>query len=198
MYKDYPVGAAQAKVLKALGLTAQGFSEANAIFEKLGLSVTSKRVGRSSEPVVELLATVGGGWTSGGDGESYSINYRAIDLTPIMQWMSAGDQRAAQARQARAAEADLLTTSLATPTGDDLSVEVQAERGAQIDARRAADAQRKAARQAQAQQRSRLYAAGYRWRNLGNSDEGADWVLYAPTGEPITMAAALNALDAVR
>lgn len=193
MYKDLPIGVAQRKVLTALGLTANGFGEANAIFEKLGLNVTSKRVGRSSEPVVEVLASVGGGWTGGGDGESYHISYRAIDLTPLFQWMSAGDQRAVSARQAPAADAGLL---LRAPKGADLSAEVEAERAAVEELRRQDEAARKVAHQTRTLNQSRLYAAGYRWRNLGNSDDGADWTLYAPTGEAVTVDEALAALEA--
>lgn len=88
MAKDYPVGSAQEKVLNALGLTATGFSDAERIFGELGIEVTSKRVGRSSEPVVSELNSYGGGWNVGGDGESYKISYKDTDLTPLAQWMT--------------------------------------------------------------------------------------------------------------
>ena len=87
MAKDYPVGSAQEKVLNALGLTATGFSDAERIFSEIGIEVTSKRVGRSSEPVVSELDGYGGGWNVGGDGESYKISYKNTDLTPLAQWI---------------------------------------------------------------------------------------------------------------
>ena len=84
---QYPVGAAQEKVLKAIGMTATDFSDAERIFDSIGIEVTSKRVGRSSEPVVSRKSTYGGGWSEGGDGEEYRISYKDIDLTPLAQWM---------------------------------------------------------------------------------------------------------------
>ncbi len=86
-YRAYPTSVAQDKVLEALGLTATDFTDAERIFAEIGIQVTSKRVGRSSEPVVTELPVEGGGWSAGGDGESYKISYKAIDLTPISQWM---------------------------------------------------------------------------------------------------------------
>lgn len=88
MAKDYPVGSAQEKVLNALGLTATGFSDAERIFEKLGLEVTSRRVGRSSEPVITFKDTTRGGWNRGGDGESYEVSYKAFDKSAIAQWIA--------------------------------------------------------------------------------------------------------------
>lgn len=87
MSKDYPVGKAQQMVLDALGLAADGFSEADQLFAEHGLVVSSKREGRASVPVVRLMETAGGGWNVGGDGESYSISYKNIDLSKIAQWM---------------------------------------------------------------------------------------------------------------
>ena len=71
--KDSPVGVAAEKVLIALGLTAESSREANQIFREIGIVVSAKRIGKSSEPV--------------GDGESYDVEYRNIDLTPIKQWI---------------------------------------------------------------------------------------------------------------
>lgn len=87
MAQQYPVGSAQEKVLKAIGMTATDFSDAERIFKSIGIEVTSKRVGRSSEPVVAKLDAYGGGWNHDGDGESYKISYKNIDLTPLAQWM---------------------------------------------------------------------------------------------------------------
>jgi hypothetical protein len=192
MNKDFPVGAAQAKVLAALGLTANGFNEAKAVFEKIGLSVSSKRVGRASVPEIYLVDVVGGGFNAAGDGETWTVTFQAIDLTPVLQWIVTGDQPEAQRRIAAAQRQE---TPLFAP--DTLSTAVQAEQHAETVARRAEEVRRKEERRVWHAQRSRLYAAGYRWRNLGNGDDVEDdWTLYAPTGEPVTMAEALTALDA--
>lgn len=87
MASNYPTSVAQNKVLAALGLEASDYAEADRIFADHGLVVSSRRVGRSSEPVITRLDTTAGGWNAGGDGESYSISYRGIDLTPVAQWM---------------------------------------------------------------------------------------------------------------
>jgi hypothetical protein len=83
----YPVGKAQQMVLDALGLHASDFSEAEQVFESIGISVSSKRVGRSSIPVVSMKETTGGGWNAGGDGESYEISYKEADLSKLSEWM---------------------------------------------------------------------------------------------------------------
>ncbi len=81
-----PVGKAQQQVLEALGLTASDFSEANQKFNELGIVVSSKRVGRNSEPVITVKETDFGGWNPGGDGESYSTG-RTADLSAVKQWI---------------------------------------------------------------------------------------------------------------
>ena len=87
MAHSYPTSKTQEKVLTALGLTANDFTDAERIFSEIGISVSSKRVGRSTEPVISRLAAYGGGWNAGGDGESYEISYKQIDLSLISQWM---------------------------------------------------------------------------------------------------------------
>ena len=87
MAKAFPTSVAQDKVLAALNMTATDFTDAERIFKSIGIEVTSKRVGRSSEPVVSKLNSYGGGWNPGGDGESYEISYKDTDLTPLAQWM---------------------------------------------------------------------------------------------------------------
>lgn len=52
--KDYPVGKAQQIVLDALGMTATGFDDAASKFKELGITVSSKRQGRTSVPVVSV------------------------------------------------------------------------------------------------------------------------------------------------
>lgn len=83
----YPVGAAQRQVLNALNLTAADFTAAEQVFESIGIEVTSKRVGRSSEPVIRMKQTQFGGFNRGGDGESWSKSFTKIDLTPVQQWI---------------------------------------------------------------------------------------------------------------
>ena len=84
---NYPISKTQKMVLDALNLTANDFSDADRIFADHGIVVSSKRVGRATEPVVSRLASHGGGWNPGGDGEEYTVNYKSIDLAPISQWM---------------------------------------------------------------------------------------------------------------
>ena len=87
MAKDYPVGKAQKMVLDALGLTASGFSDAERIFDEIGIAVVAVRQGRTSVPQVHRKENTGGGWNAGGDGESFEISYKDADLSKISQWM---------------------------------------------------------------------------------------------------------------
>lgn len=87
MSKDFPVGKAQQVVLNALGLTADGFIEANKIFADHGLIVGSRREGRASVPVVNLKETSGGGFNDDGEGEAWEIEYKPVDFSKIAQWM---------------------------------------------------------------------------------------------------------------
>lgn len=82
-----PIGVAQEKVLDALGITASDWMDAKQKFDEIGIEVGSRRVGRSSEPVVSRKNSYGGGWNPGGDGEEYRISYKSIDLAPVSQWM---------------------------------------------------------------------------------------------------------------
>lgn len=85
--RDYPTGVAQDVILKALGLRASGFKDAVRIFAKIGITVSSKRVGRSSVPVVTRLDPYGGGWNAGGDCDGSYNNYESADLSKISQWI---------------------------------------------------------------------------------------------------------------
>ena len=85
---EYPIGKAQRMVLEALGLNADGFSEAKAMLRDRGLIVTSKRQGRKSVPSIKLMDTEGGAMTAGGDGDSWDIDYKAYDKAAIAEWMS--------------------------------------------------------------------------------------------------------------
>ena len=83
---SYPVGKAQQMVLDALGLKAGDFSEANQVFESLGITVTSKREGRSSVPVVIIKDRFGGGFNAEYEGVSYR-KYQDCDFSAIEQWI---------------------------------------------------------------------------------------------------------------
>lgn len=72
-----PAGIAQTKVLNAIGKTAESWQEAEQIFSDLGIVVMAKRVGRSSEPVIEFN-DVRGGFNVHGEGETYDASI----LTP--------------------------------------------------------------------------------------------------------------------
>jgi len=81
----YPISKAQEKVLAALGLTANDFGEAEALFERIGIIVKSKR----GVPVVSLRKRQGGGFSDDGDGFVFDIERDEIDLSPLKQWMEA-------------------------------------------------------------------------------------------------------------
>jgi hypothetical protein len=82
-----PVGKAQQAVLKALKLTASNFAEAEQIFERLGLIVTSRREGRKSVPVVRVLSRTDGGLNAAGEGIEWDSGFESVDLTAIAQWI---------------------------------------------------------------------------------------------------------------
>jgi len=84
--RDYPVGKAQQMVLSALGIAATGFGDAQRKFEDLGLSVTSKREGRQSVPVVEVLDRDAGAFNAAGEGVTWQ-QYPDADFTNIQQWI---------------------------------------------------------------------------------------------------------------
>ena len=86
MSKSYPVGKAQQMVLDALGLTAKDFSEANQIFEGLGITVGSKREGRSSVPVVTVKDRFGDGFNAAREGVVYR-EHKDHDFSAIEQWI---------------------------------------------------------------------------------------------------------------
>ena len=84
--KAYAVGKAQKIILEALNLSAETYKEAVDVFAKYGLSVSSKREGRKSVPVVRKLDTYESGFHDG-DGYCEEIPYEKIDLLPIFQFM---------------------------------------------------------------------------------------------------------------
>ena len=81
MARDLPVGKAQQQVLTALGApdTIQTWTEAKAFFDGLGLTVTAKRQGKTSVPVVIIKDRMGGGFTRSGDGDTWT---QYPNLTP--------------------------------------------------------------------------------------------------------------------
>lgn len=86
---DYPVGKAQQVVLSALGVTRHTFAGAEAYFEEIGIVVSSKRVGRSSVPVVRIKDRYNGGFTSEGDGDSWRAysDLTAEQLQALAPWI---------------------------------------------------------------------------------------------------------------
>ncbi len=82
--RSYPTGKAQQIVADALGIKVNDFTDANEKFANLGLTVSAKREGRKSVPVVSFNDQYGG-WTPEGEGES-AVNPK-VDLTKISQWM---------------------------------------------------------------------------------------------------------------
>lgn len=84
--RDYPVGKAQKMVLDALNLTASGFGDAQKKFSELGLIVTSKRQGRKSVPVIEILDREDGGFNASGEGVAWQ-QYPDVDFTNVQQWI---------------------------------------------------------------------------------------------------------------
>lgn len=82
-----PPGVAQQIILDALGIQANNFSHANAIFEAIGIGVGHKRVGRSSVPVVSKLDRSGGGFNLDGEGEAWDDWSPDVDLSAIREWM---------------------------------------------------------------------------------------------------------------
>jgi len=84
----YPVGKAQKQVLEALGRgDIQTFQGAEDFFESIGISVTAKREGRASVPVVSQRDSTGGGFNAYGEGETWDMGYKKVDLSPLSRWM---------------------------------------------------------------------------------------------------------------
>lgn len=79
------VGAAQGTVLNALGITATCHAHAEAIFDKLGITVTSVRQGRRNVPEV-YVSGGGGGFNRYGEGEAW--DGPAVDLSAINEWIA--------------------------------------------------------------------------------------------------------------
>lgn len=88
--RQYPVGKAQAGVLKALGINIKinGHSHAQQIFDALGLTVSSKRVGRTSVPVVSIhTVSYGSQYSDIADQSGSYSNADGLDFSAINQWM---------------------------------------------------------------------------------------------------------------
>lgn len=127
MQKHFPVGATQAKVLKALGLTAENFDHANAIFDHIGIEVSSKRQGRETVPVIRLRETSGGAFNAYGEGESWDLPAEYVDLTPVLPWIVDADRAAAENIIARVKQQQQQQPS---PAATDASDEDEDERAA--------------------------------------------------------------------
>lgn len=84
--RAYPTSNTQITILNALGLHAKNFSEAEQIFSNLGLVVTSKRQGRSTVPVVQVLDRKDGGFNVHGEGVEFD-KYPNVDFSALEQWI---------------------------------------------------------------------------------------------------------------
>ncbi len=188
MQKEFPTSRAQDTVLKALGLKAENYSQAERILEACGLKVTPVRQGRTSIPSVTLLDGVSGGW-SNGDADYTTVTPKQIDLTPILEWIVAKDLPYAEKRIARA-------QSATTPAvdADALVAADNAAKDAEVTARVAEEQRRKDVREAAGRQRAALRTAGYTWRKIASSDddEADEWALFAPDGRAVTEAEAMR------
>lgn len=87
---EYPIGKAQQTVLDALGVTKHTFAGAEAYFEEIGIVVSSKRVGRSSIPVVRIKGRHTGGFTTEGDGDSWRAyeDLTTEQITALAPWIA--------------------------------------------------------------------------------------------------------------
>lgn len=86
--KEHPVGVAQKKVLDALGLTAENWRKAEEMFEDLGIGVRSKRVGKTSVPVVTIFPRSGGGFNQDGEGETWDYGPFPTDIkAKLSEWI---------------------------------------------------------------------------------------------------------------
>jgi hypothetical protein len=84
--RDYPVGKAQQTILDKLGIKASGFQDAQKKFDELGITVGSKRVGRTSVPVV--TAQSGGSQrNSGGDYDVWGSPASKETLAKLSEWI---------------------------------------------------------------------------------------------------------------
>jgi len=81
-------GKAQGIILNALGVEAESFGHAEAIFEAFGISVIAVRQGRRSVPEVRRTTVGGYGYNAYGemDGDFYNPA-DGIDLSAISEWM---------------------------------------------------------------------------------------------------------------
>jgi hypothetical protein len=85
MPKELLVGVAQKKVLDALGIEGiDTWEGAKRCFAELGIIVASRRVGRSSEPLVWEVEHTRGGWNPGHE-DGWSESAPASRLTPAQR-----------------------------------------------------------------------------------------------------------------
>jgi len=81
-----PPGKAQQVILCTLGVEAESFGHANAIFEKLGIIVMAKRQGCKSVPVVQRNDLSGGDFNRYGEGEAWDLSVD-VDLSAIQDYI---------------------------------------------------------------------------------------------------------------
>jgi hypothetical protein len=199
MDKHYPTSSAQDQVLKALGLDCReyNYDTANDLFRAVGISVSFRRQGRVSVPVVTLMESAGGAFNAYGEGESWSVDPKAIDLTPLASWMSAADAAIVARRAAKAAQTP-------QPSNADVAAQIAADHVAaeqrERDERRARKDAEKAAREQRARTRNVLRVHGYRFKRFKdvNDDDETEvsYTLYAPDGRAVSVAQALAEIEA--
>lgn len=193
MEKHYPTSSAQDQVLTALGLDrhAYNYDSANDLFRVIGLSVSFKRIGRTSVPVVSLTEGAGGAFNAHGEGESWTIDRFGIDLTPLAPWMSEADATTVARRTAKSTP----VINAATFAADHIA-EQERER---MEARERKERDQEARRQ-RAITRNILRIHGYtftRFETANDDDETeVSYTLYAPDGRIVTVAQALAEIEA--
>lgn len=86
--RQYATGKAQQIVLDALGIkNCAGHSHAQRIFDAIGITVSNRRVGRKSIPVV-YKAGGGSARNDYGDYDVWQSPSENVDLSAISEWMA--------------------------------------------------------------------------------------------------------------
>lgn len=89
MKKEYPTTIAQDAVLTRLGLIneVKGYESAKALLEELGLEAWTEGRGAKRQIKVQIVDRVYGAFNQYGEGETWELAVRKVDLTPIAEWI---------------------------------------------------------------------------------------------------------------
>lgn len=89
MKKELPTTIAQDAVLSRLGLVneVKGYESAKALLEELGLAAWTEGRGAKRQIVVKIVDRIGGAFNQYGEGETWELAVRKVDLTPISEWI---------------------------------------------------------------------------------------------------------------